>query len=745
MAEVGDKSMCGDQRRIGRDSNLGMRWTSIRVIRCRALVGLVLSGCMLLLACVMPAWASVQGREPQVRASFVAAGSEVDVGGTVGAGTPRGGGARSHWKAVLQQRVGSRWLARATGRLRAHGGVSGFSLAWSGATPGHRETMRVAITSGRRVIAQSAARSVASTSPVSVQSTLRSSTVLPSSSQIVSASGSPNGTMVVILAKNARVPSVGAALVIDPGAKLPSGLLGVVTAVSQSADGTSVTTKPGALEDAYSAFSAHIDGKLGELAEGSATAARTASRRARAAINLGIFDTSFGCDDPSAQKSITHDIDLSELEVHAEVDIPSPSDGFYGPYILFTIGGQPKFSLGVKFTGQATCHASATANIPIPDTPLLVEIGPDFTLTASGAVGAELEWTPRFFYGFSRGRGAPSNDWKSFHNGGHTNFTGDASLTLSLALETGLSLDGHFGLRGSLGPEITGSVAAQSSPPQTCLSVNADFAASLTAFANTFFKDYTFTIGSAKFGNVQLYHSCTSPTPTPPPTPVSTPAPPPTPQPPTIPASGPTLVYDGQTAIPPEESFEFAGDRSFNDWAQATGQPAEVQETLPSSLSGYRCVALLDNLSLAESETNALAAYIREGGTIVAIGEHAGPPYAEGDETLNHFAETLGVGLTLNADSYDEGNNVTTNIYPSPLTEDVTAIGDNWVSSINVSTSGSAQPLVGTAEGDATLVGEQPVGSGTFIMAGDSNIFTDDNEGFYEYDDNGQLVRNLCP
>lgn len=127
-----------------------------------------------------------------------------------------------------------------------------------------------------------------------------------------------------------------------------------------------------------------------------------------------------------------------------------------------------------------------------------------------------------------------------------------------------------------------------------------------------------------------------------------------------------------------------------------------MTETLPTNLSSYRCVALLDNSFIAESETNALAGYIRGGGTIVAIGEHEGPPYAEGDETLNQFAETLGVGLALNVDSYDAGHDVTTSIYPSPLTEDVSALGENWASSITVATTGSAQPLVGTAEGDAT-------------------------------------------
>jgi hypothetical protein len=707
------------------------------VIWRRAAVLLVLCWCPLLLACAVPAGASARVSGPRVRVSFTAVGGEVDAGGLVA------GRSRARWRAVLQQRLGSRWLVRASGGLRVRGGASGFSLAWHGVASGHRETVRVEIVSGRRVIAKSVARSVASSSPVSVKSVMRPSTVQPSPGRVLSVSGSPGGSTVVVLGPGARVPAVGAALVMDASAKAPDGLLGVVRSAARAPDGsTNVTTTPGTLEDAYSSFEAHLNGTLGQLAGEEATAAGNRSS-AHSAVNLGVFKTAFGCDDSSTQKTITHTIDLSELEVHAEVTIPSWGNGYSGPGVLFTIGGQPKLGLGVKFSGETTCHAQATAKIPIPDTPDLdIEIGPDFTLHASGAVGVELEWEPRFFYGFSRFRGEPSNDWKSFHNGGHTNFTGDASLTLSLALESGLSLAGRVGVRGALGPEITGQVTAQTSPPQACLSVNADFAASLTAFASTFFHDYTFTIASAKFGNLQLYHGCTSSTPAPAPT-RPAPTPPPSPAAPTVPAVGPTLVYDGQTAIPPEEeSFEFEGDRSFNEWSEATGQTAVVNEVLPANITPDRCVVLLTNESLDEGQEAELAAYVRAGGTILALGEHEGGDYATADETLSRFAASLGVGLALNDDSHDSGPSTTYEIEPSPLTENVFSLGDNWVSTLEVS--GAAQSLVGTADGEGTLVGTQTVGAGTFVMAGDSNIFTDDSQG-YDEDDNGQFAHDLCP
>jgi hypothetical protein len=471
---------------------------SVRALRVLAFVSVVLT-----MLSPSSAWARTD--RPHVSVSFVAVGSEVSAAGTVGAGTPHGDGSRSRWKAVLQQRVGSRWLTRATGGLRAYGHLRGFSLAWTGSAPGRRETVRVEITSGRRVVAKGAARSVVSTSPISVQSTLRASTVQPSSAQIVNASGSAGGTMVVVLDKGVRVPSVGSALVIVPSRKVPSGLLGVVTAVSHSGNTTSVTTKPGTLEDAYSSFDAHLDGNLEELANRGSVM----SSAARAAdISLGLFTADFSCDG-STHPSITHSINFREVEVHAEVTIPSKSNGDAGPGVAFWIGGHPKFDLGVQFSGETTCKAKASASIPIPDTPLSLDIGPDFTLHASGTVGVNLEWAPTIFYGFTRFYGAPANNFDSLKNGGKTSFSGEASLSLSFALEAGLSLDDNAaGVYGSLGPELTGTITTHTAPAQTCLKVDGDVTGTLSADAKAFFGSYTFTIGQFASPSIQIYQGC---------------------------------------------------------------------------------------------------------------------------------------------------------------------------------------------------------------------------------------------
>jgi hypothetical protein len=346
-------------------------------------------------------------------------------------------------------------------------------------------------------------------------------------------------------------------------------------------------------------------------------------------------------------------------------------------------------------------------------------------------------------YGFSRGRGDPSNNFEGFSNDGHTEFSGDANLKLSLALQAGISLGGRIGVTGTVGPEITGDVIATTSSGNACLTVNADVNANLTAKADVFFNDYNFQLGSFTFGHAQLYHGCTNSTPIAPPPPVSKPAPPP-PASPIVPATGTTLVYGGRSALPPEdESAEFEGDQSFYDWMAATGEPAEVDEVLPSTLSSDRCVVLLTNESLGASDEAILAAYLHQGGTILALGEHEGGGYNIANETLSRFAGSLGVGLSLVDGYHDFGPNITYDIDPSPLTENVFSLGDNWASTVEVS--GTAEALAGTADGEGTLIGAQSVGAGQFVMAGDSNLFTDEKQSAYEEDDNGQLARNLCP
>jgi hypothetical protein len=225
--------------------------------------------------------------------------------------------------------------------------------------------------------------------------------------------------------------------------------------------------------------------------------------------------------------------------------------------------------------------------------------------------------------------------------------------------------------------------------------------------------------------------------------PTVTPAPAPVPTPPTvtIPAQGPTLV-DTESVV----QMDSPSDTTFGDFSSATGQAADVVDTLPPTLSGYRCVILEVNTAFASGDLPTLQAYLAAGGTVLAIGEHEGGDFDLADAALNGIASQLGAdGLSLNDDSYDsDGDEYTDSVAASPWTVGVGELGDNWVSSLTVNP--PAQPLVYTADDDSVpFIGYQQVGAGTFVMSGDSNVFSDDNDGFYLFEDNGTFAADLCP
>jgi hypothetical protein len=212
-----------------------------------------------------------------------------------------------------------------------------------------------------------------------------------------------------------------------------------------------------------------------------------------------------------------------------------------------------------------------------------------------------------------------------------------------------------------------------------------------------------------------------------------------TPPPPlTIPQSGPTLIDEEDTAGNPD-----TGDQTFSEWSDSAGQDADVEDALPASLSSYRCVVLDINQSLQTSDTTQLAAYLQAGGTVVALGEHDGLKFDTADATLNTLAQTLGSGLSLDDNEADDGDTYTYAIKDSPLTAGVESLGENDVSTIEVPA--GAQALVDDSADDAPIVGAQTIGAGTLVMSGDSNMFSDNNDGFYAGANNGVFVTDLCP
>ena len=326
-----------------------------------------------------------------------------------------------------------------------------------------------------------------------VRSVKRRSTSTPPSRRVLKVTGNPANSEVVVLASGVSVPHVGGTLVLPPSRKALHGVLGVVTAVAHRRGRTVVRTRPGTLQDAYKSFHAHLQGSLAQLTTPS-------YQRASTSVSLGGFAPKFSCKGPALKHSVATRVDLTEVNLIFDVtDNPS---------INFLLTGQPKFHLDFDFSGKVTCTALHQVPIPVGNTGIVIKVGPKFSFEASGKIGAHFTWDPRIAYGFYRSRSSGNADFHVFKNQGSVDFDGRAGITVGLGLKTDVTLAGRVGVAGTIGPELIGEAEAESASAQACYDIRADMAAELEAYADVFFKTWTFHIASGHFGRVQLAHSC---------------------------------------------------------------------------------------------------------------------------------------------------------------------------------------------------------------------------------------------
>lgn len=441
---------------------------------------------------------------PRVFASFIAVGSKVDASGTVGAGAVRGTGPRSSWRVSLEQQVRAgghkRWLARRSAPLHS----TDFRLSWNAPQTAPSVIVRVAVISGHVTVASSPARRVRVHPSIVVNSKLRAGTVRVGASRVLGISTATGGATTVVLARGVQAPRVGGVLVVPVSPPAPRGVLGIVTTLDDEHNGsTRVTTRPATLQDAYSAFDLKVDGTLGDLL-GEAAHASVTSYYPRA-HSAGLIP-SFHCNGSTAP--ISADVDLSQLHVLLDVNA-----SVYSPSIQFILEGRPTFTLNYGVSAAVNCTASLNGPpIPLGDTGLFLTMGPEFSFSAGGALSAHMTWSPFIGITFFRSLRSGNSDSHTFRNGGSTSFTGSATASLSLGLQTSVSLgegDAELAaISGTIGPVITAGV--QAAQAQTCFDVNASAEADLSASAHVLFNNWEYDIGNATFGNLPLYHHCVS-------------------------------------------------------------------------------------------------------------------------------------------------------------------------------------------------------------------------------------------
>lgn len=554
--------------------------------------------------------------------------------------------------------------------------------------------------------------------------------------RILGVIGNPEDPNAILLSGGGRPPAVGTIFTSGPTATLPAGLISKVTGITRR--GADVVASLVAVPVTEAAPELSFNGSLqltpanGAVSQaGSEIPAQTASvPRARSADACGL----------SAASS------LLKFGAHLDgVELRQAFAGLWPPQLKLTLAVRTTETLGV---GVAAAGIDCDWNLaeigpweaPLPVGPIVVPVYATIPVTAGlhvhgalqvGAFNLASTTVAHAAAGGDENAASLTEQGTNVWATGAPSVSGSAELSASISLQAGIGIAkaANVHVEAGFGPQLSWSSGQDCS-----LEMNLG---SLRAGAEVL--GYSLDTPSFTPFKLHLWSGCqpatgggaTSPPPSPP---ASPPAPPKT----TIPAIGPSLIYDGDTAGSP-----YDGDTSFTDWANATGQEANVQETLPAELDHYKCVALLLSKSIESAQTEELAQYLKEGGTIVVIGEHEGPGWSEADFALNELLHFVGAGLSLDDNSIEEGPHVTFNIEASPLTSGVSDIGYNWISSTSVS--GSALPLILTEDDSNTLVGAQTIGSGTVVVSGDSNMFSDNNEGFYENDGNAQFVRDICP
>jgi hypothetical protein len=645
---------------------------------------------------------------------------------------------------TLQQRSG-----RGAWRTVAHAHASHGHYLLSARAPRRagRLDVRAVAARDKRVIASSSVSSVSvrTGAPTTAAPGSAATVIAPRVVRSVPAPGSSGPVMLA----GAQQVAPGSVLAVSVGPNTPEGFLGKVASVAHTSSGTIVQTVPATLEEAVPEGSFELD-QATRVESAEAATSATVAKPATATAHDAAKGT-HGAFNQDLSKSISC-AGGATFAAQGTVGLdatPSLSISWsllHGISARFTETVSASASLSGSVSASASCTFARTGLLREPahlgtfvgdvlGIPVVVtfegQVYLDGKAEVQGAasVGVAGQASASGGIAYSHGKASVIAPTTSLHFGAQgPSVTAGATLGAHVTPELQALL---YGVGGPVFDAETGLdfSANTAKNPWWTLTAPLIVTASLQAPV-VHLSTPKLTLYSHQFAIAQAPGGLAPP-----------PPPPPTP---TVPAVGPTVIDDEATAIPMEGASNYQeGDLSFESWSAATGQPAEVRAGLPGQLTSYRCVALIDNEALSQADVARLTDYLKAGGTVVAIGEHEGGPFEIGDETLNQLADSLGAGLSLNDDAVDFGPNETSGIIPSTLTEDVFTLGLNWASTVDVF--GSAQPLVEAAEGGAYVVGEQHVGAGTFVMSGDSNMFTDDSFEAFDFYDNGQFVRDLCP
>ena len=301
------------------------------------------------------------------------------------------------------------------------------------------------------------------------------------------------------LSPGAPVPAVGHAFIVRPGPLDPNGLVAIAVTVTHNPNGTTnIESKDGSLSSAYSSVSLAATSSIGAH---TLAITRLTTNGTRVVLSANAAHAvPFTCT-TSAGQSISVTADLSKTYLGVVVNLSAKT-------FQFDLISRPVFTLGVTFTGSASCSLAGGfgLNFPVPAVPgLVISAAPYFDLNATGTIEADVTWHPAVALDVLRSPWR-NTSYVDFSSSVGASASGNASVKLDGGLTVGVSVGRAVGIEASSGPSVTASASLTTA--QSCVDVSSEIDLAVKLYAGVFFVSKDWTLYHGVYDWTPLFHRC---------------------------------------------------------------------------------------------------------------------------------------------------------------------------------------------------------------------------------------------
>ncbi len=307
--------------------------------------------------------------------------------------------------------------------------------------------------------------------PLTTKVVPRPETVVAEPGTVLSITGDPTTSQVVVLAPDQRVPEIGGFLAVDIDQDNPLGALGRVVAINQTPGGaTAVTIEPALLDEAYEVFQVNSTYSMADAVQfesgagGDGATPEPESRRGPAipaSLNK-LMDTSmFQCDGDKTGLTLSNELTLADLRVTIQFDMASR-------YFRTVVDLEPKAVLKLEVAGVLSCKVKPE-RMPRVRIPIAAVFGVNFKPVVSFSFKAGLDVTATNSVIASEGVEFSNGRSRSVHRAPIWETSIDFALAGKASTFVGLSGAFDMGGRATAGIEVGPEISFEVNTTGLCL------------------------------------------------------------------------------------------------------------------------------------------------------------------------------------------------------------------------------------------------------------------------------------